>query len=104
MTSGSDLLWNQSKAVVVVAEMVGQPFAPTVQASRSDTFTGSTGDGGAAPEFVLVLLVYLLAVVATSLAYRRYSAPAAWLITTPPLVALAVLLGQVGSQMMPAWL
>lgn len=104
VTSASDLPWNSSKAVVVVAEMVGPPFAPTVQASRNDTFTGATGAPGAAPAFVLVLLGYLATVVATSVAHRRYSAPAAWLLTTPPLVALAVLLAQIGSQLLPAWL
>jgi sortase A len=104
VTSASDVPWNSSRAEVVVAQMVSQPFVPTPQAGRSDAFTGAGGSSSAVAPFVLVLLGYAAIAVGAVVAYRRYSIRAAWLLTTAPLIALAVLLGEVGAQMLPAWL
>jgi sortase A len=104
VTSASGAPWNGSRATVVVAEMVGKPFTPTTQASRSDTFTGTNGDSGMWPALALVVLGYLAAAVGTVVAYRRYGARSAWLLTTAPLVVLTVLLAEIGTQLLPAWL
>jgi sortase A len=104
VSSGSDVPWNSTRAVVVVAEMVGPPFAPTPQGSRSDALTGANGSSSAMAPLVLVLLAYTAVALAAIAAYRRYSPRAAWFLTTPPLVVLTVLLAEIGSQLMPAWL
>lgn len=104
VTSASDLPWNTSKAVVVVAEMVGAPFAPTPQEARNDAFTGLNGSSAAISTFVLLLLGYVLVAVGAAVAYRRYSAAAAWFMTMAPLLALVVLMAEVGGQLLPAWL
>jgi sortase A len=103
VTSASGVPWNTSRAVVAIAEMVGEPFAPTPQAGRSDAFTGTGGASGAVAALVLVLLAYVAVALASVAAYRRYSLRTAWLLTTPPLVVLTVLLAQAGSQLLPAW-
>jgi hypothetical protein len=104
VTSASELPWNSSRAVVVVAEMISQAFVPTPQESRSDAFTGAGGSSSALAPFLLVLLVYLAVALGAIVAYRRYSIRTAWLLTTAPLVALAVLIGEIGAQLLPAWL
>lgn len=104
VTSASELPWNSSRAVVVVAEMVSQAFVPTPQEGRSDAVTGTGGSSSAFAPFVLVLLVYVAVAVGAVVSYRRYSVRTAWLLTTAPLVALAVLIGEIGGQLLPAWL
>ena len=56
VTSASRQPWNSSDATVVTATMQGKPFEPTPQNGRSESQTGTSGDGGWA-SVVLVLAV-----------------------------------------------
>jgi sortase (surface protein transpeptidase) len=104
VTSASGAPWNSTRATVVVAQLVGLPFAPTAQEGRSDSYTGANGSVGALAPLVLILMGYAVVALTAVVAYRRYSSRAAWLLTTPPLVVLTVLIGEVGAQVLPAWL
>ncbi len=103
VTSDSWLPWNADDAVVVTAKLRGQAFVPTPPNGRSATGDGTGGDGSAWPLLVLELLGLLVALVAATVMYRRWSRPATYLLTTPALVALLVFTCLTGSRLLPAW-
>jgi sortase A len=104
VTSGSRAFWNTSDAVVVVARMQGEPFAPRPQGGRVDAQTGTGGDSGAWAAVILSLLLYGGAIVASIFLYRRMRFRVAYVLTVAPLVALTVVTGETLSRLLPAWL
>ncbi len=103
VTSASAFPWNSAEAEVVVAVMIGKPFAPTPQNGRMDDQTGNTGDTTAWP-IVLLSMIFLVATIAgTVLLYRRSSPRVAYLLTVPPLVVFAILAAESFSRLLPAW-
>jgi sortase (surface protein transpeptidase) len=103
VTSASRAPWNSSSATVVVATMIGKPFAPTPQGARSDSATGQKGDSGVWAAVVLVLLLWAAAVAASVMLYRRMRFRVAYILTIAPLVALTVIAGGTLSRLLPAW-
>ena len=103
VTSASAFPWNSAEAEVVVAVMIGKPFAPTPQNGRMADQTGNTGDTTAWP-IVLLSMIFLVATIAgTVLLYRRSSPRVAYLLTVPPLVVFAILAAESFSRLLPAW-
>jgi LPXTG-site transpeptidase (sortase) family protein len=103
VTSASAFPWNSAEAEVVVAVMIGKPFAPTPQNGRMADQTGNTGDPTAWP-IVLLSVIFLAATIAgTVLLYRRSSPRVAYLLTVPPLVVFAILAAESFSRLLPAW-
>ncbi|CAB4564245.1 unannotated protein [freshwater metagenome] len=103
VTSASAFPWNSAEAEVVVAVMIGKPFAPTPQNGRMADQTGNTGDTTAWP-IVLLSVIFLAATIAgTVLLYRRSSPRVAYLLTVPPLVVFAILAAESFSRLLPAW-
>jgi len=103
VTSASAFPWNSAEAEVVVAVMIGKPFAPTPQNGRMADQTGNTGDTTAWP-IVLLSVIFLAATIAgTVLLYRRSSPRVAYLLTVPPLVVYAILAAESFSRLLPAW-
>jgi len=103
VTSGSAVPWNRTSATVVVARMVGRPFQPTPQNSRSAGQTGTTGEASAWWTVVLAGLVFAAAATVAVLLYRRSTLRVAYLITTPVLIAAVVVLAEASSRLLPAW-
>ncbi len=104
VTSASRVPWNASDATVVVAKMRGKPFQPTPQGARSDTETGRTGESGAWASVVLVLLLYVGAIVASVVLFKKMRFRVAYLLVIAPLVALTVITGETISRLLPAWM
>lgn len=103
VTSASAFPWNSAEADVVVAVMIGKPFAPTPQNGRMADQTGNTGDTSAWP-IVLLSFIFLVATVAGAvLLYRRSSPRVAYLLTVPPLAVFAILAAESFSRLLPAW-
>ncbi len=103
VTSASAFPWNSAEADVVVAVMIGKPFAPTPQNGRMADQTGNTGDTSSWP-IVLLSLIFVVATIAgTVLLYRRSSPRVAYLLTVPPLVVFAILAAESFSRLLPAW-
>lgn len=103
VTSGSGAPWNSTEAVVVVAKMRGAPYAPTPQESRSLAEQGTAGDSDALPWLLLCLLALAVAVAGSAALYRRHAIRSAYLLTTAPLLALAIITALVASRLLPAW-
>jgi sortase A len=103
VTSASSVPWNTNQAIVVVAHLKGQPFAPTLQQSRSLNQQGNSGDPNALAWLLLALLAMIAALIGAVALYRRTTARAAYLLTTAPLLALAVLVAVAASHLLPAW-
>ncbi|HVX21131.1 MAG TPA: sortase [Acidimicrobiales bacterium] len=104
VTSATDAPWNGSRAVVVVARMKGQPYAPTPQEARSLSQQGNGGDPGAATGLVLALLVLAAALAGAVTLYRRSTLATAYLLGTAPLLAGGVLAAVAASRLLPGWL
>ncbi len=104
LTSASAAPWNSSKAVIVVARMLGQPFQATPQESRTISLQGNGGDTGALPWLMISLLILGVVVVGSREFYRRLSLRAAWLLTTAPLIVATLFVALAGSRLIPAWL
>lgn len=104
VTSASSLPWNTDQAVVVVAEMQGQPYTPTIQESRSSSQQGSSGDPSALAGLLLALIGLTAVLIGAVALYRRCAVRAAYLLTTAPLLALTVLAAEAASHLLPAWL
>ncbi|MGZ4710268.1 MAG: sortase [Acidimicrobiales bacterium] len=103
VTSDSAAPWSSTRAVVVVAKLDGKPFPPTPQGGRTDSQTGLSGDPSARAAVALALLGLGASAAAAIFLYRRSSARAAYLLTTPPLIVFVVLLAEAGSRLLPAW-
>ena len=103
VTSASAFPWNSAEAEVVIAVMVGKPYAPTPQNGRMADQTGNLGDTTAWPIVLLALIFLVATVVGTVLLYRRSSPRVAYLLTVPPLVVFAILAAEAFSRLLPAW-
>lgn len=103
VTSASSWPTNSTTATVVVAELEGLPYAPTPQAGRTDAQTGVTGEGGSWPGLLLAVQAFALSAGAAVFLYRRSSTAIAYLLTTPPLIAFAILAAEQVSRVLPAW-
>jgi sortase (surface protein transpeptidase) len=103
VTSATESPLNKSSAVVVVASMKTEPFAPTPQGGRTDSETGRSAEGSSPASLALAVLLYAGAVVGSVMLYRRLRFRVAYILTIAPLVALTVLLGQALAMLLPAW-
>ena len=103
VSSASAFPWNSAQAEVVVAVMIGKPFAPTPQNGRTAGQTGNVGDTSAWPVVLLAFLFLAAAVTGAVLLYRRSSPRVAYLLTVPPLVVFAILAAESFSRLLPAW-
>lgn len=103
VTSAGGAPWNTSRAVVVVARMDGQPYAPTPQESRNTSEQGNDGDNSAVPWLLLALLLLLAFLAGAIVLYRRVSLRSAYLLTTAPLLFATVLFAEAASRLLPAW-
>ena len=103
VTSASSFPWNSAEADVVVAVMIGKPFAPTPQNGRMATQTGNLGDTSAWPIVLLSLIFLVASIVGAVLLYRRSSPRVAYLLTMPPLAVFAILAAESFSRLLPAW-
>ncbi len=103
VSSASAFPWNSAQANVVIAVMVGKPFAPTPQNGRTTGQTGNVGDTSAWPVVLLAFLFLAAAVTGAVLLYRRSSPRVAYLLTVPPLVVFAILAAESFSRLLPAW-
>ena len=103
VTSASSFPWNSAEAEVVIAVMIGKPYAPTPQNGRMADQTGNLGDTSAWPIVLLALIFLVATVVGTVLLYRRSSPRVAYLLTVPPLVVFAILAAEAFSRLLPAW-
>ncbi len=103
VSSASALPWNSAQANVVIAVMVGKPFAPTPQNGRTAGQIGNVGDTSSWPVVLLAFLFLAAAVTGAVLLYRRSSPRVAYLLTVPPLVLFAILAAESFSRLLPAW-
>jgi len=103
VTSASKAFWNTSEAVVVSAKLVGTPFEPTPQGARSADQTGRDGETNAWASVVLVMVLYVGAITASIMLYRRMQFRVAYILTVAPIVALTVLAGVTLSRLLPGW-
>jgi hypothetical protein len=103
VSSASAFPWNSAQADVVIAVMVGKPFAPTPQNGRTAGQIGNVGDTSSWPVVLLAFLFLAAAVTGAVLLYRRSSPRVAYLLTVPPLVVFAILAAESFSRLLPAW-
>ena len=103
LTSASSVPWANRTAVVVVAELDGRPFEPTPQRGRDASSNGTGGDHRALAQLGLFLVLFSWVAWQTSTAHRRWKPVTAYLITTPALVVLAILVAESLSRLLPAW-
>ncbi|HMG39946.1 MAG TPA: class E sortase [Acidimicrobiales bacterium] len=103
VSSDSSLPWAKGDAVVVVAEMEGQPYEPTSQAGRRSEADGREGDSSGVAPLVLAGLAYLLTVTVALALYRTSRPRSAYLLTAPPMLATVVLLAEAVARLLPAW-
>ena len=103
VSSASAFPWNSAQANVVIAVMVGKPFAPTPQNGRTAGQIGNVGDTSSWPVVLLAFLFLAAAVTGAVLLYRRSSPRVAYLLTVPPLVVFAILAAESFSRLLPAW-
>ncbi|CAB4370934.1 unannotated protein [freshwater metagenome] len=103
VSSASAFPWNSAQAAVVIAVMVGKPFAPTPQNGRTAGQIGNVGDTSSWPVVLLAFLFLAAAVAGAVLLYRRSSPRVAYLLTVPPLVVFAILAAESFSRLLPAW-
>jgi sortase A len=104
VTSASSMPWNTDQAVVVNARMVGLPFTPTPQQSRSPNQVGNAGDPSSLPLLILALLALGATIVGAAALYRRASLRSAYLLTTAPLIVFTILGAEAAGRLFPAWL
>ncbi|MGI8756870.1 MAG: sortase domain-containing protein [Acidimicrobiales bacterium] len=103
VTSASRSPFARSEALVVRANLQGQPFEPTPQGGRTSVADGRHGDRSAVPLIVLFGLGYVVAAAPAAVSYRRWRPLTAYLLTTPALVVLAILAGEAATRLLPAW-
>ena len=103
VTSASTVPWNHGRAVIVVATLVGRPFAPTPQNGRVDTGLGVDGDTAATASVVLAMLLFGATMSASVVLYRRVRPATAYLLTIGPVMASTVIAGETLSRLFPGW-
>jgi sortase A len=103
VTSDSAIPWSTGEAVVVVARLEGQPFAPTPQGGRTVEGDGRHADPGILAPLLLAALLMLVAVVAAVWLHRSVPWRSAYLLSAPLLVAATILLAEQIAGTMPAW-
>ncbi|GAA1882962.1 sortase [Lapillicoccus jejuensis] len=103
LSSDSALPWSGTQGVTVVATLKGKPFVPTPQNGFSPELDGRHADPTAWPLLLLEVLALAGGVVGAVVAYRRWSRPMAYLVTTPPLVALVVFTALTATRLLPGW-
>lgn len=94
---------NRTDATVVVAKLLGEPFAPTPQNGRSDSATGTGGDRGAMSSVMIAMLLYGAALGGCVLLYQRLRPRTAYMLSICPVLAATVIAGETLSRVFPAW-
>ena len=102
VTAGSRGPAGWSDRLVVTAALQGKAFAATAQGVRA-AVTDGHGDRSAAPTVVIWSTLLVLVAAVTVLLYRRWLVRSTYLVTTPALVALVVLLTDAVTRLLPAW-
>lgn len=103
VTSADSLPWATDRGVVVTADLQGRPFVPTPQGSRSAVQDGRHGETAALGLLIVYGVLFAAVAAAATLLYRRWMSLSTYLLTTPALVALAVLAAESGTRLLPAW-
>ncbi|MFD2416363.1 sortase [Amycolatopsis pigmentata] len=103
VTSASWWPVSSERATVVTAAMDGKPFRPTPQNGRAGAQDGRSGDSGAWAALVLSLGGFFAAAAGATYLYRRWRPVSTYIITTPALLALAVLAAAALWRLLPAW-
>ena len=103
VTSASWWPGSASAATVVTAVLEGKPFRPTPQNGRADAQDGRTGDSGAWAQLILAFGGFAAAAAGATVLYRRWRPVSTYVITTPALLALAVLAATAVWRLLPAW-
>ncbi len=103
LSSDSALPWNGTAGVTVVAVLQGKPFVPTPQNGYAPELDGRHGDATAWPLLALEVLALAAGATGAVVAYRRWSRPMAYLVTTPALVALVVFTALTATRLLPGW-
>ncbi|MBB1156322.1 sortase [Amycolatopsis dendrobii] len=103
VTSGSWWPGSASGATVVTAVLDGKPFRPTPQNGRADAQDGRTGDPGGWARLVLAFGGFAVVAAGATLLYRRWRSVSTYVLTTPALLALAVLAASAVWRLLPAW-
>lgn len=102
-TSGDALPWATDRGVVVRADLEGRPFVPSPQGTRSAAQDGRHGETAPWGWLIVYAVLFAIAAAAATVLYRRWMSLSTYLITTPALVALAVLAAESGTRLLPAW-
>ncbi len=103
LTSSTWWPWSNEKADIVRAKLETRPFTPTPQNGWDPGADGRHGDGSAWPLLILELLVLAIGAATATILYRRWSAPATYLLTTPALLAMLVFFGLTLTRVFPGW-
>jgi len=103
LTSASGDPFSTDRATVVVARLEGQPFEPQPQGGRTAGADGRRGETGDWAQLALFGLAFGAVAAGIVLAQRRWTPLSAYLLTTPALVVLALLVAESASRLLPAW-
>jgi sortase A len=103
VTGASSDPLSSNKVTVVVSDLLGRPFAPTPQHHFASSQTGRAGDSGGWLVLGLAVAAFAAAAVFAVYLYRRMSPRVAYLLSTPMLIVVAVLLAESLSRLLPAW-
>ena len=103
VTTASGTPGASGDALVVVATMDGQAFAPTPQGGRIAGADGRSGAPGLPAALVLALLAYVAAVAGAIWLNRNVPWRSAYLLSAPVLVALTIVLADELAGLLPAW-
>ena len=101
----SDSWWpaSSSSATVVTAVLDGKPFRPSPQNGRAAAQDGRTGDPDGWARLVLAFGGFGAVAAGSTVLYRRWRSVSTYVLTTPALLALAVLAASAVWQLLPAW-
>ncbi|WP_033289378.1 sortase [Amycolatopsis jejuensis] len=92
-----------SHATVVTAVLDGKPFRPTPQNGRADAQDGRSGDPAGWARLALALGGFAVVAAGATVLYRRWRSVSTYVLTTPALLALAVLAASAVWRLLPAW-